>query len=27
VVCTNVAPEGCNGPFREDIRDAVYAAL
>jgi CubicO group peptidase (beta-lactamase class C family) len=27
VVCTNVAPEGCNGPFREDIRDAVYASL
>ena len=27
VVCTNVAPEGCNGPFREDIRDAVYSAL
>ena len=27
LVCTNVAPEGCNGPFREDIRDAVYAAL
>ncbi len=26
-VLTNVAPEGCNGPFREDIRDAVYAAL
>lgn len=24
LVCTNVAPEGCNGPFREDIRDAVY---
>jgi CubicO group peptidase (beta-lactamase class C family) len=24
VVCTNVAFEGCNGPFREDIRDAVY---
>jgi len=27
LVCTNTAPEGCNGPFREDIRDAVYAAL
>lgn len=27
LVCTNVAPEGCNGPFREDIRDAVYAGL
>ncbi|MGN6486471.1 MAG: serine hydrolase domain-containing protein [Devosia sp.] len=27
IVCTNVAPEGCNGPFREDIRDAVYASL
>jgi CubicO group peptidase (beta-lactamase class C family) len=27
LVCTNVAPEGCNGPFREDIRDAVYASL
>lgn len=27
LVCTNVAPEGCNGPFREDIRDAVYEAL
>jgi CubicO group peptidase (beta-lactamase class C family) len=24
VVCTNTAPEGCDGPFREDIRDAVY---
>lgn len=24
VVCTNTTPEGCNGPFREDIRDAVY---
>ncbi len=24
VVCTNVAFEGCNGPFREDIRNAVY---
>ena len=24
LVCTNVAPEGCNGPFRDDIRDAVY---
>lgn len=27
LVCSNTAPEGCNGPFREDIRDAVYAAL
>ncbi|MGV3490539.1 MAG: serine hydrolase domain-containing protein [Devosia sp.] len=26
-VLTNTAPEGCNGPFREEIRDAVYAAL
>lgn len=26
-VLTNVAPEGCNGPFREDIRDAVYASI
>lgn len=26
-VLTNVAPEGCNGPFREDIRDAIYASL
>jgi len=26
LVCTNVAPEGCNGPFREDIRDAVYSS-
>ena len=25
VVLTNTALEGCNGPFREDIRDAVYA--
>jgi CubicO group peptidase (beta-lactamase class C family) len=25
LVCSNTAPEGCNGPFREDIRDAVYA--
>jgi len=24
VVCTNTAFEGCNGPFRDDIRDAVY---
>ena len=24
MVCTNTTPEGCNGPFREDIRDAVY---
>lgn len=27
VVCTNTTFEGCNGPFREDIRDAVYAGL
>ncbi len=27
LVCTNVAPEGCNGPFRDDIRDAVYGAV
>lgn len=27
LVCTNVAPEGCNGPFRDEIRDAVYGAL
>ncbi len=27
LVCTNTAPDGCNGPFREEIRDAVYAAL
>jgi CubicO group peptidase (beta-lactamase class C family) len=27
VVCTNTTFEGCNGPFREDIRDAVYASL
>lgn len=26
-VMTNTAPEGCNGPFREQVRDAVYAAL
>jgi CubicO group peptidase (beta-lactamase class C family) len=26
-VLTNVAPEGCNGPFREEIRDAIYASL
>lgn len=26
-VLTNTAPEGCNGPFREQVRDAVYAAL
>lgn len=26
-VLTNTAPEGCNGPFREDVRDAVYASL
>jgi len=24
VVCTNTAFEGCNGPFRDEIRDAVY---
>ena len=24
VVCTNTTFEGCNGPFRDDIRDAVY---
>jgi len=24
LVCTNVAPEGCNGPFRDDILNAVY---
>lgn len=27
VVCTNTTFEGCDGPFREDIRDAVYASL
>ena len=27
LVCTNSAPDGCNGPFRDEIRDAVYAAL
>ncbi len=27
LVCSNTAPEGCNGPFREEIRDAVYAGL
>jgi len=27
LVCTNTAPDGCNGPFRDEIRDAVYAAL
>jgi CubicO group peptidase (beta-lactamase class C family) len=27
LVCSNTAPEGCNGPFREEIRDAVYEAL
>ena len=26
-VLTNVTPEGCNGPFRDDIRDAVYGAI
>jgi CubicO group peptidase (beta-lactamase class C family) len=25
VICTNVAFEGCNGPFTEEVRDAVYA--
>ncbi len=25
VTCTNTAFEGCNGPFRDEIRDAVYA--
>ena len=24
LVCTNTAPEGCNGPFRDDILRAVY---
>ena len=24
VVCTNTTFEGCSGPFRDDIRDAVY---
>jgi CubicO group peptidase (beta-lactamase class C family) len=24
LICTNVAFEGCNGPFTEEIRDAVY---
>ncbi len=24
VICTNTAFEGCNGPFTEEIRDAVY---
>ena len=24
VICTNVAFEGCNGPFTEEVRDAVY---
>ena len=27
LVCSNTAPEGCNGPFREEVRDAVYAGL
>lgn len=27
ISCSNVAPEGDNGPFRQDIRDAVYASL
>jgi len=27
LVCTNTAPEGCNGPFREEVRDALYASL
>ena len=26
VVCTNTTFEGCNGPFREEILDAIYAA-
>ncbi|QDZ10058.1 serine hydrolase domain-containing protein [Devosia ginsengisoli] len=26
VVCTNTTFEGCNGPFRDDILQAVYAA-
>ena len=25
LVCTNVSPEGVNGPFRADILDAVYS--
>lgn len=25
VTCTNTTPEGCNGPFRDDILRAVYA--
>ena len=25
VVCTNTMREGCNGPFRDEIRDAVFA--
>jgi CubicO group peptidase (beta-lactamase class C family) len=24
VICTNVAFEGCNGPFTEEVRDAAY---
>jgi CubicO group peptidase (beta-lactamase class C family) len=24
VICTNTAFEGCNGPFTEEVRDAVY---
>ena len=24
LVCTNTAPEGCNGPFRADVLRAVY---
>jgi CubicO group peptidase (beta-lactamase class C family) len=24
LICTNVAFEGCNGPFTEEVRDAVY---
>ena len=27
VVCTNTTPEGCDGQFRDDIRDAVYGAI
>jgi CubicO group peptidase (beta-lactamase class C family) len=25
LVCTNTAPEGCNGPFRDDVLRAVYS--
>lgn len=24
ISCTNTVPEGCNGPFREELRNAVY---